>query len=55
MNTTRTAPQAAPANRLKALALASLLTLTMLLGVNTLATADAAVPQMAQATHPHAS
>ena len=48
--TTRTAPQAAATTRLSAIALASLLTLTMLLSVNALATADGAAPQLAQAT-----
>lgn len=44
MNTTYRTPQA----RFPALALASLLTLAMLLGVNTLATVDSGAAQMAQ-------
>lgn len=44
MNTAYSTPQA----RFPALALASLLTLAMLLGVNTLATADSGAAQLAQ-------
>ncbi len=51
MNTQRTATFATPApTRLASLALAAVLTLAMLSGVNLLAVGDADAPQMAQAT-----
>ncbi len=56
MNTPLTVAQAqiTPSNRLPALALASVLTLAMLLGVNSLARVDTPAPQLAQATQAHA-
>ncbi len=58
MNTLRTAPGTSlstrVSTRLSALALASLLTLSTLLGVNTLAHVDSAPAQMAQAAQARA-
>ena len=55
MTTPRTAPARQPATtRLSALALAGLLTLAMLAGVNGLARSDVAPAQLAQASAPHA-
>ncbi len=54
MNTLRTAPATRLSTRASALALASLLTLSTLLGVNSLARVDGAPAQMAQAAQTRA-
>jgi hypothetical protein len=50
MNTTRTAPVAPVAARLAAFASALLLTITMLAGIDALATQDSAASQVARQT-----
>jgi energy-converting hydrogenase Eha subunit G len=54
MNTAPLNTVAFERNRLSALALSTVLTLAMLMGVNALATADTSAPQLAQAHSAHA-
>ena len=55
MTTANTTPQSTPINtRLASVALAALLTLGTLAGVNTLAMVDAAAPQLAQGSSTNA-